>query len=183
MGISTFLPSRYVFDQAESAFEESTHLSPCGSETALNDVDSTRSIFQARGWVRRFLTATGAQEGVIVISAPQDLFCLLIWLATGFRQVSGFAVGPANPFHTVQMPARDPCSGRPIRGRRRGSSLRGRLRRSFNSRMHLLTECTVYGTIGCTPSDSIRNRWKFSFDFRGVCWPAPAPTAGAKNPL
>ena len=53
-----------------------------------------------------------------------------------------------------------------------------RLRLPF---VHLLTWCTNYGTFDDTLPDSIRTRRNFSFDIKGVSWPAPAPTAGAKK--
>lgn len=49
--------------------------------------------------------------------------------------------------------------------------------------VHQLTTCTGYGISCCTQPDSVRTRSKFSFDYRGVFWLAPAPTAEAKQSL
>jgi hypothetical protein len=38
-----------------------------GSEPVTTDIDRTKSIFRARGWVRRFFEASGARENDIVI--------------------------------------------------------------------------------------------------------------------
>jgi hypothetical protein len=38
-----------------------------GPETVMTDIDGTKSIFRARGWVRRFFEASRAREGDIVI--------------------------------------------------------------------------------------------------------------------
>lgn len=34
-----------------------------GPETVVTDIDGTKSIFRARGWVRRFFAASEAREG------------------------------------------------------------------------------------------------------------------------
>lgn len=49
-----------------------------------------------------------------------------------------------------------------------------------NWRVYLLRSGTRYGTCLDTLLDSTRNLRKFFFDFRAVCWSAPAPTAGDK---
>jgi hypothetical protein len=38
-----------------------------GPDKVMTDIDGTKSIFRARGWVRRFFAASGAQEGDAVI--------------------------------------------------------------------------------------------------------------------
>tara|TARA_Y100000815_G_scaffold260808_1_gene272565 strand:+ start:33 stop:902 length:870 start_codon:yes stop_codon:yes gene_type:complete len=38
-----------------------------GPETAKTDIDGTKSIFRARGWVRRFFATSGAREDDVVI--------------------------------------------------------------------------------------------------------------------
>ncbi|MBR9766548.1 MAG: hypothetical protein GYB53_24290 [Rhodobacteraceae bacterium] len=38
-----------------------------GPETAKTDIDGTKSIFRARGWVRRFFATSGARENDVVI--------------------------------------------------------------------------------------------------------------------
>lgn len=38
-----------------------------GPQQVLTDIDGSKSIFRARGWVRRFFTSSGAQEGDVVV--------------------------------------------------------------------------------------------------------------------
>jgi len=51
-----------------------------GPEYVLTDIDGSKSIFRARGWVRQFFTASGAQEGDVVIlikTAPYKIYVRL----------------------------------------------------------------------------------------------------------
>lgn len=52
-----------------------------GPQTVTTDIDGSKSIFRGRGWVRRFLAASQAREGDIVViteTAPYSISVRLV---------------------------------------------------------------------------------------------------------
>lgn len=52
-----------------------------GPQTVTTDIDGSKAIFRGRGWVRRFLAASKAQEGdtvVIAETAPYSISVRLV---------------------------------------------------------------------------------------------------------
>ena len=53
-----------------------------GPSTVLTDIDGSKSIFRARGWVRRFFAASGAREGDTVIIAETGPYRISVQIET-----------------------------------------------------------------------------------------------------
>ena len=58
-----------------------------GPETAMTDIDGTKSIFRARGWVRRFFAASGAREGDAVVFTQTAPYRISVHLETDRPEV------------------------------------------------------------------------------------------------
>ncbi|WP_312529539.1 hypothetical protein [Paracoccus sp. (in: a-proteobacteria)] len=51
-----------------------------GPQHVMTDIDGTKSIFRGRGWVRRFLAASLAKEGDVVVIAETEPYRYVVWL-------------------------------------------------------------------------------------------------------
>lgn len=54
-----------------------------GPVTVKTDIDRTKSIFRARGWVRRFFATSGAREGDIVVFTETGAYRISVHLERG----------------------------------------------------------------------------------------------------
>lgn len=54
-----------------------------GPSTVMSDIDGSKSIFRARGWVRRFFAASGAREGDTVIIAEIGAYRIRVHIESG----------------------------------------------------------------------------------------------------
>lgn len=58
-----------------------------GPETVMTDIDGTKSIFRARGWVRRFFAASEAREDDIVVFTETAPYRISVRLERGRRRM------------------------------------------------------------------------------------------------